>query len=339
VIRVRHLSKFFLSTRGKIEAVRNVSLDVEKGDVFGIIGQSGAGKSTLIRCLSSLEKPSEGEIFIEECDIAQMSPRELHHFRKKIGMVFQHFNLLASRNVAGNVAYPLEIHGIPKLERKKRLDEVLSLVDLEQKREAYPAQLSGGQKQRVGIARALASNPSVLFCDEATSALDPNTTRAILALLKKLNQTLGLTIVLITHEMDVIKQICNKVAVLDKGEIVESGSIAKVFSDPQHPTTKLLLQNSIHEVPRSFFKELSPNRKLLRLTFKGQKAGEPIISNMIRRFDVEVNILLGWIDSLQGMIIGNLVIELEAPEAKLEEALRFLHQNEVNFEELQNVGR
>ncbi len=330
MIRVRHLSKSFQ----KVKALRDVSLDVDQGDIFGIIGQSGAGKSTLIRCLSSLERPETGEIFIEESDIVKMNPKELRAFRQKIGMVFQHFNLLSSRTVADNISYPLEIHGIPLLEREKRLEEVLPLVGLAEKRDVYPAHLSGGQKQRVGIARALATRPSVLFCDEATSALDSKTTRDILALLRKLNRTLGLTIVLITHEIDVIKQICNKVAVLDRGSIVEAGSIAEIFSDPQHPTTKQLLQNSIHEVPASFFKAVSPDKKLLRLTFKGQKAGEPIISKMIKQFDVEVNILLGWLDSLQGVIIGNLVIELAAPEPKLEEALTFLRKNEIHCEEL-----
>lgn len=337
MIRVSHLSKHFHTASGKVEALQDISLEVEEGDIFGIIGQSGAGKSTLIRCLSSLEKPDSGEILIAGEDIVKMDAARLRHFRQKLGMVFQQFNLLASRTVGGNISYPLEIHGIKNC--AERVDEVLPLVGLAEKKRVYPAHLSGGQKQRVGIARALACHPPVLFCDEATSALDSKTTREILALLKKLNGELKLTIVLITHEIEVIKQICNKVAVLDRGRLVEMGPIGQIFSDPQHATTKQLLQNSIHEVPAYLFKAPTSNRKLLRLTFKGQKAGEPIISKMIKQFDVEVNILLGWIDSLQGISIGNLVIELVASTGKLQEALSFLRENGVHCEELENVPR
>lgn len=338
LITIRNLSKRFLASGNKVVALSHVSLDVDQGDIFGIIGQSGAGKSTLMRCLAALEKPETGEIVIENQDIVTMNPKDLRLFRKKMGMIFQHFNLLSSRSVRGNISYPLEVHQMPKAEREKRIDEVLGYVGLESKRDAYPAHLSGGQKQRVGIARALACHPSVLLCDEATSALDPKTTRDILNLLKQLNKNLGLTIILISHEIDVIKQICNKVAVLDQGKLVETGSVAQVFSDPQNATTRQLLQNTVHEIPPYFFKDLSPDHKLLRLTFKGEKAGEPIMTKMIVQFGVEVNILLGWIDSLQGMIIGNLVIELKATGEKLESALAFLRANNVHIEELKDGG-
>ncbi|MCE5317373.1 MAG: ATP-binding cassette domain-containing protein, partial [Parachlamydia sp.] len=328
MIRIRNLSKHYRTSGNKIEArieaLSDISLDVDKGDIFGIIGQSGAGKSTLIRCLATLERPEAGEILFENQDIVKMDADNLRHFRQNIGMIFQHFNLLSSRNVAENVSYPIEIQGVAPEERKKRVDEVLELVGLSHKREAYPAHLSGGQKQRVGIARALACNPSVLLSDEATSALDPKTTRDILMLLKQLNQRLGLTIVLITHDIEVVKQICNKVAVLDHGLLVETGTIAQIFSDPHHATTRQFLQNTIHDVPAGFFKDITPFKKVFRLTFKGQKTCEPIISRMVKRFDVEVNILVGWVDVLQGLIIGNLVLELSAPEPNLSQALAFL---------------
>lgn len=287
-----------------------------------------------MRCLASLEAPTQGSIWIDDQDIVTMPPPELRSFRQKIGMIFQHFNLLSSRTVAGNVSYPLEVHGFPCGERKARVDEVIHLVGLDAKRNVYPAHLSGGQKQRVGIARALASHPDVLLCDEATSALDPKTTRDILCLLKKLNKNLGLTIILITHEMDVVKQICNKVAVLEKGRIVEKGSVSEIFSDPKTQTTKQFLQNTIHEVPPSLLKAPTPNRMLLRLSFKGKEAGEPIISRMIKQYDIEVNILLGWLDSIEGVLIGNLVIDIAGNEIKIQEALAFLAAQNVHYEVL-----
>lgn len=341
MIRIRHLSKHYTTSgnkiEAKVEALSDISLDVESGDIFGIIGQSGAGKSTLMRCLATLERPEEGEILFDDQDVVKMNPEHMRRFRQNIGMIFQHFNLLSSRSVEENVSYPLEIQGVDENERKRRVAEVLELVGLSDKRNTFPARLSGGQKQRVGIARAIACNPSVLLSDEATSALDPKTTRDILSLLKQLNQRLGLTIVLITHEIEVVKQICNKVAVLEHGRLVEMGTVSQIFSDPQHATTRQFLQNTIHEVPAEFFKDLSPSKKVFRLSFKGIKTYEPIITRMVKHFDVEVNILVGWIDVLQGLIIGNLVIELAAPEANLAQALAFLQENHVHVEELSNV--
>jgi D-methionine transport system ATP-binding protein len=265
-------------------------------------------------------------------DISHLEGERLRNFRKNIGMVFQHFNLLTSRTVAGNIAFALEVAQVPKVKREARVNELLSLVGLSHKRDAYPAQLSGGEKQRVGIARALANQPDVLFCDEATSALDPKTTREILHLLKELNQSLGITIILITHEMEVIKGICNKVAVLNKGEIIEQGDIAHVFSDPQHPMTKNLLQSTAHDIPRRFFQNLSPSRKLLRLSFKGDAAGQPVISQMIKAFDVDANILLGWLDHLQTAVIGTLIIELSGEPEQIRKALEFLEGHCIGCE-------
>ena len=247
-------------------------------------------------------------------------------------MIFQHFYLFSSRTVAENIQYPLEISNQMS---EQRVEELLSLVGLMHWKDAYPAALSGGEKQRVGIARALANHPQVLICDEATSALDPKTTREILSLLKKLNEKLGLTIVLITHEMDVIKQICNKVAVIDKGEIVETGDVSKVFTDPQHEITKNFLQNRTHEIPAHFFKERSANVKLLRLSFKGEKAREPVITQMVRNYNVDANILLGWIDSVQNVMVGNLVLELSGTPDNIEKALQFLKNNAVHIEVLE----
>ncbi|MGH2613116.1 MAG: methionine ABC transporter ATP-binding protein, partial [Rhabdochlamydiaceae bacterium] len=293
-------------------------------------------KSTLIRCLSKLVTPTSGKIFFQSSDIAHMNKKALRDFRKNIGMIFQHFNLLSSRTVACNITYPMEIAHVLKEEQNKQVDELLGLVGLKEKKEAYPSQLSGGEKQRVGIARALANHPQLLLCDEATSALDPKTTREILNLLKSINKKLGITIVLITHEMEVIKQICNKVAVIENGRIVEKGLVSEVFADPKHMTTKHFLQNASHEIPPEFLKEISPHRKLLRLRFKGKVASDPIISEIVRKFNVDANILLGWIDRLQTLSIGTLIIELTGPPQGIIDALSYLSEKTVHYEVIEN---
>lgn len=331
-ISVKHLSKKF-SQKGKpVVAIEDISFELEQGEVFGIIGQSGAGKSTLLRCLSSLEKPTSGEISIAGQDICSLEKVQLRAFRTSIGMIFQHFNLLSSRSVFANVELPLEMHHVPVAERQKRVDELLQIVGLTSKRDSYPSCLSGGEKQRVGIARALANNPKVLFCDEATSALDPKTTKEILSLLKRLNKDLGITILLITHEMDVVKQICHKVIVLDKGSIIERGSVAEIFSSPVHPLTKDFIQRSAHEIPLPFFKE--KNAKLLKLYFKGSAAQEPIITSLIKKYAIEVNILAGWIDTVQNTTIGSLTVEIRGSEDNQVHALFFLKEHGIAFEEL-----
>jgi D-methionine transport system ATP-binding protein len=336
IIEVQAVSKTYRQDEKFVTALDTVSLVVEKNDIYGIIGLSGAGKSTLIRCLARLVIPGSGQVLFHGQDLAKMDKYTLRDFRKKIGMIFQHFNLLSSRTVADNIAYPLEIINMPKEEQERRIDELLDLVGLHEKKYAYPSQLSGGEKQRVGIARALATGPEVVLCDEATSALDPKTTREILQLLNNINKKLGVTVVLITHDMDVVKQICNKVAVIEKGKIVEQGRVVEVFAEPQHPTTKHFLQSTSHEIPTEFFQEISPNRKLLRLRFKGKAAGEPIISEIVRRFNIDANILLGWIDRLQTLTLGTLIIELRGSPEGIQQALNYLQEKSVNYEEVHN---
>lgn len=322
-------------TYGSLVALKEVNLSIEKQDIYGIIGLSGAGKSTLLRCLAGLIPPSSGQVFFQNDELSQLKKCSIRRLRLRMGMIFQHFNLLSSRTVAGNIAYPLEIAGASSEEIEKRIDELLYLVGLTAKKNTYPSSLSGGEKQRVGIARALAGKPDILFCDEATSALDPKTTREILDLLKTVNQKLGVTIILITHDMEVIKRICHKVAILEGGSIVEQGSVAEVFSDPQHPTTKHFIQGSSHEIPEEFFHPPSPHRKLLRLRFTGKAAGEPFIAQIIKQYHVDANILLGWIDRLQTTTIGTLIIELTGPAESIAGALTYLSEQSVHYEVLQ----
>lgn len=334
LIEVENLSKIYANAQKNVYALCHVTMQIKKQDIYGIIGLSGAGKSTLIRCLAGLIQPSEGRIFFQGEDISQETKRNLRKFHRQIGMIFQHFNLFSSRTVAENIAYPLEIAGVSLNVQQKRVDELLKLVGLLAKKETYPASLSGGEKQRVGIARALANHPEALFCDEATSALDPKTTKEILDLLKKVNEELGVTIVLITHDMEVIKKICHRVAVIEAGRIVEEGLVSHVFADPQHTTTKQFIQGSRHEIPAHFFKTSSPNRTLLRLRFKGTSAGEPVISQIVKKYHVDANILLGWIDYLQTTTIGTLVIELAGPTEGIHGAINYLKEQQVHYEEI-----
>ena len=313
-------------------ALRDLTFSVEKGDVYGIIGLSGAGKSTLIRCLAGLLSPSSGKILFHGQDLASLDEEDLRSLRRKIGMIFQHFNLFQSRTVAENVAFPLEIAGKGSI--RSRVDELLDLVGLAKKRDSYPASLSGGEKQRVGIARALANHPELLLCDEATSALDPKTTQEILLLLKNLQKHLGITIILITHEMEVVKQLCTRVAVMDQGSFVEEGSVAQIFANPQHPMTQQLLQKSSHELPENFLKPSTETRKNLRLKFLGSAAQEPIISEISRRFEVNANILGGWIDHLRATTIGTLVVELSGKAEQIERTLAYFKEKSVHYEQL-----
>ncbi len=331
ILELRKLSKRFIRREGEFYALREVNFEVMPEDVYGIIGHSGAGKSTLLRCMSSLEQPSSGTILFQKKDISHLKGSALRAFRQQTGMIFQHFHLFKSRTVAQNIAYPLEIIGMDPQEREARIDELLDWVDLKKHKHHFPSRLSGGQKQRVGIARALANRPSLLFCDEATSALDPITTRQILSLLLELKNSLRLTIVLITHEMDVIKQICNKVAVLEKGSIVEQGPVIEIFAEPQHPVTQKFIQHSSHELPPYLLRE---GRRLLRLKFRGQEAQQPLLSTMIRRCQVDANILLGWLDHLQGETLGSLVIELSGAQENIAAALRFLEESHVHYERI-----
>jgi D-methionine transport system ATP-binding protein len=331
---VQNVSKNFYKKSKQFTALSNICFDVHKGEIFGIMGQSGAGKSTLLRCLATLDIPSSGKIAIGNHEINSLDAHALRRFRKKIGMIFQHFNLLQSKTVFDNIALPMALEGIDKDTIQKKVTDLLHLVGLTHKKDAYPSLLSGGEKQRVGIARALTLDPEILFCDEATSALDPKMTKEILQILSDLNKKLNLTIILITHQMEVIKKICHRAAVLDKGEVVEIASVSTLFSHPEHVVTKYFLQNSIHELPQEMLKQNNKNKLFLRLYFKGDSAKQPIITQLIKGFDVTVNILLGWIDSLQDTVVGTLTVELDGTEENKQKAISFLQNNNVRYEVL-----
>jgi len=303
MITIEGLSKIYAGT-GR-PALKDLSLNVPKGAIYGILGRSGAGKSTLIRCLNLLERPTAGRIIVDGCDITRLDNAGLRAHRLRTGMIFQHFNLLHARTVAQNIAVPLEIAGVPKAQRQSRIEELLWLVGLSDKAHAYPSQLSGGQKQRVGIARALATGPDILLCDEATSALDPETTRSILALIADLNRELGLTIVLITHEMEVVRQVCDRVAVLHAGRVVESGSVADVFLDPQAPETRALLaETDDHPEPVGF------TGQVIRLTLRGEAVWQPVLTRIARETGTDFAILDGRIGRLKDLSFGQLTLGL-----------------------------
>lgn len=340
LISLKDVSKRFITKQGEIVAVDSVNLDIQRGEIFGIIGYSGAGKSTLIRLLNGLEKPSDGHITVNGQEITSINEDKLRSFRQKVSMIFQHFNLLWSRTVAENIAFPLEIAGVPKEKRKARVEELLSLVGLEGRGDSYPSQLSGGQKQRVGIARALANGPEVLLCDEATSALDPETTDSILDLLVSINEKLGLTIVLITHEMQVIQKICNRVAVMENGQVVEEGDVLEVFQKPQQPITKRFVsQISDSKEPIQTIQnlvKLYPNGKLVKLVFVGDTTEQPILSRLIKQFDLEVNIVQGNISHTKSGAFGTLILQIDGNEQAVEEAIEFIHAQKVKTEVINN---
>ncbi|MGG5341006.1 methionine ABC transporter ATP-binding protein [Enterococcus sp. AZ192] len=337
LIELQHVKKQFSGKNGQVTAVNDVSLSVEQGDIYGIVGYSGAGKSTLVRLLNGLELPTEGEVNIQGHNVAQMANRELRQFRKKIGMIFQHFNLLWSRTILENIMLPLELAGVPKSSRKERAQELLTLVGLEGRGDAYPSQLSGGQKQRVGIARALANNPEILLCDEATSALDPQTTDEVLDLLLEINKTLNLTIVLITHEMHVIRKICNKVAVMELGQIVEEGDVLEVFKNPQQAVTKRFVQQELE--PKEDTEELlgelikeNPAGLVVTLQFSGDNANEPVISQAIRQFKVDINVVQGQVQQAKEGAFGTLTVMVLGEQSEVEKTLAFFTEKEVGLE-------
>ena len=309
MIELKDLNKTYKTAAGQVSAVRDVNLRIDDGDVFGIIGFSGAGKSTLVRCINLLERPTSGQVIIDGTDLCGLGRKQLREARRSIGMIFQQFNLLSQRTVEANIRYPLEIAGVSKADAAARAAELLEMVDLADKARAYPAQLSGGQKQRVAIARALASNPRIILCDEATSALDPITTRSILDLLKRLNEQLGVTIVVITHEMKVVEQICDRVAVMSDGCIVEQGSVHDVFLRPASDTAKRLIEPAQNALTI----ENTPNT--LRLAFTGEESGAPVISDMTVKCDVMVNILSANTENIGGKAFGQMLIQLPDDEA------------------------
>ena len=330
MIRIENLTKVYKKGRNEVTALRDINLQVERGDIFGIIGLSGAGKSSLIRCINRIEEPSEGDIWVNGTNLVTLGAAELRSMRKKMGMIFQNFNLLHSKTVFENIAFPLRLTNTSEQVIRDRVDELLSLVELSEKSQVYPSQLSGGQKQRVGIARALASSPDVLLCDEATSALDPKTTKQILSLLKNINRTMGLTIVIITHEMEVIKEICNRVAILEGGMIVEMGNTIDIFSKPGTEVTKHFV-DQIHQLPNHLV-----NGKILSLSFTEGSAGEPVISRIIKQFDVEINILSGTIEYIQEKPIGKLIVEAAVNSHQLLDIVDYLEKNHVQVEVLKN---
>lgn len=348
MIKLDHITQTYKTPEGReFKALDDVSIEIRPGEIFGIIGRSGAGKSTLVRCINLLNRPSEGTVTVDGKDLTELSEDELRESRRSIGMIFQHFNLLSSRTVYDNVALPLELVGTPKNVIREKVEPLLKLVGLTEHAHKYPSQLSGGQKQRVGIARALTNDPKVLLSDEATSALDPETTVATLALLKRINKELGLTIVMITHEMQVVKQICERVVVMNYGKIVEQGKVVDIFMSPQHETTKALIGNVMaRDMPASILdrfrkaRENHPNSDavyLLRLAFSGNEVTRPVISECSRRFNLDFNILRGTVDDVQGQTLGSLTVLIEAESSVFIEAVNFLRENGVVVEEINDV--
>jgi D-methionine transport system ATP-binding protein len=340
MITIKNVRKIFPSKQGQLKAVDDVNLEIKEGEIFGVIGYSGAGKSTLIRMLNGLEIPTEGSITVGNREISKIKGSELRKARQEISMIFQHFNLLWSRTVSENIAFPLEIAGVSGKARQEKVNELIKLVGLEGRENAYPSQLSGGQKQRVGIARALANNPKVLLCDEATSALDPQTTDSILDLLVDINKRLGLTIVLITHEMHVIRKICHRVAVMEGGKMVELGTVLDVFKNPQQPITKRFVQQvtAPEETKETadHLLERYQSGQVVQLTFIGESAEQPVITNLIRNYQVTVNILQGKISQTQSGSYGTLFIHLDGKVDEVNRAVEFIRSQQVGVEVVTN---
>lgn len=340
MIRLTNIKKVFQQGNRIISALTDVTLHVKAGDICGVIGASGAGKSTLIRCVNLLEHPTSGSVSVAGQELTTLSAKQLAHARRHIGMIFQHFNLLNSRTVFGNIALPLELEDQPRDKISARVTELLELVELTDKKDFWPASLSGGQKQRVAIARALATNPKVLLCDEATSALDPATTRAILALLKDINRRLGITILLITHEMDVVKRICDQVAVINNGKLVENDSVSEVFSHPKTTLAQQFIQSTLHlDIPVDYQQRMTDiatadNVPLLRLEFSGKSVDAPLLSETARRFNVSNNIISAQVDYAGGVKFGIMLTEMAGERTCTKDAIVFLQQHHVKVEVL-----
>ena len=339
MIELRHIVKRFESKAGTVTAVNDVSLHIEKGEVFGIIGFSGAGKSTLVRCINLLERPTSGEVLIDGTDITKLAAKELRGVRQKIGMIFQHFNLMPSRTVYENIEMPLKLTNLSAEERREKIRSLLELVELADKSEAYPSQLSGGQKQRVAIARALANDPKVLLCDEATSAYDPKTTRSILKLLREVNSRLGITIVVITHQMDVVKFICDRAAVMEHGRVVEEGTILDIFANPKAPVTKGFIDSASNVDDLYDMLEDAEGRGVTHgtvylLTYAGASAGKPLMTEIFKQFGVSANIIFGNIEILKGTPLGKLAVTLEGDAENVVSAVEFIKAHGVRIEEV-----
>ncbi len=330
IIKIQHLSKDFQQKDSVVHALRDVSLEINPGDIYGIIGMSGAGKSTLVRCLNYLERPTEGTVIIDGEDLSTLSDKELRAKRKNIGMIFQHFNLLMQRSVLGNVCFPMEIAGVNKSEAKKKAMEYLDIVGLSEKANAYPAQLSGGQKQRVAIARVLAADPKIVLCDEATSALDPQTTKSILQLLKEINRSYGITIVVITHEMAVVQEICSHVAIIDQGRLAEYGTMEDIFLSPKSKEAKRLVYQGYENVAEMH------GKRCIRIVFSENSSFEPVISNMVLAFKTPANILYANTRNIDGVAKGEMVLQLPEDEQTAEKMIAWLRNAKLGVEELED---
>lgn len=339
MIQLQHISKVY-EGKNRVEALKDINLSIKEGEIYGIIGHSGAGKSTLIRCINMLERPTSGAVIVDGTDLVSLSETELRKARKSIGMIFQHFNLLSSRTVYENVAFPLELQGLSKSQIKERVMPILDIVKLTDRMDNYPSQLSGGQKQRVGIARALASDPKVLLCDEATSALDPTTTQDILDLLKDINRKMNLTIIMITHEMQVIREICDHVAVIEGGYILEEGTVVDVFTNPREKTTREFIGSVVKEdLPKAALAHLNMQdtwvegtAPVVRLKFTGNATDEPVVAGLVKRFGLDVSILFGGIDYIQDTSVGRLIIVLEGERSKAQEGLDYIKELPIGSE-------
>ncbi len=340
MIELKNVTKIFRQKHREITALSEISLTVPKGKIFGIIGASGAGKSTLIRCVNLLERPTSGEVIVDGQNLVKLKPAQLSVARKEIGMIFQHFNLLSSRTVRQNIAFQLELNHTPKAEIRRRVDELLALVGITEKADEYPANLSGGQKQRVAIARTLAGNPKVLLCDEATSALDPETTRSILELLKDINQQFQITILLITHEMNVIKMICDEVAVISEGKLIDNGKVSKVFSHPKTSLTRKFIASSFHiSLPLNYLNRIgefsdTKSRPVLQLEFNGDSSNDPVFSDISRLFNVDSHLINGQLDQVDGVRFGVMLIELSGALPNIEQAIIYYKSKQIKVEVL-----
>lgn len=336
MLEFRNITKIYESKKKQVVGVDDVSLKINKGDIFGIVGYSGAGKSSLLRCVNLLERPSSGKVLVDGVDLTQLSSGSLRTARLKIGMIFQHFYLISQKTVGENIAFALRAAKTPKNKINERVKELLEMVGLTDKKDVFPAQLSGGQKQRVGIARALANNPSILLCDEATSALDPKTTLSILKLLKQINEKLGITIVLITHEMNVVKEICNRMAIMQDGKVIEEGAVYDIFAQPIKALTQEFINSVVSfEIPSEILKDVKG--QVIKLLFKGEVAGEGLISDTIQQFDVKGNFLHGTIEYIQERPLGIFIMELQGEKNAVNEAKKYMEQRGALVEVVKHV--
>ncbi|MBU5344022.1 methionine ABC transporter ATP-binding protein [Caldifermentibacillus hisashii] len=335
MIEIKNLTKTYFSKDREVKAVNNVSITIHDGEIFGIVGYSGAGKSSLLRCINLLERPTSGKITVDGVDLTKLDNKRLRQARLKIGMIFQHFNLVSQKTVAENIAFALKASKTPKNRIEKRVDELLDMVGLADKKDVYPGQLSGGQKQRVGIARALANNPKVLLCDEATSALDPTTTKSILNLLKKINKELNITIVIITHEMDVVKEICHRMAIMENGRIVEQGNVYDIFASPKEQLTEEFIQSVVSfDLPKATLRLLKGT--LVKLLFRGEVAGEGVVSETLKKFQINGNFLHGSIEYIQERPLGIFIMELTGDQEEINKAIHYIEHRNAEVEVLNN---